>query len=304
MEKVIILGSGPAGLTAAIYTSRADLKPLVIEGLKAGGQLTTTTEVENFPGFPEGITGPKLIDQMKKQAERFGTRYLQGDVTKVELSDGVKKIFVSDKEIETRSLIIATGAKARYLGLESEQRLIGKGVSGCATCDGFFFKNMDVCVIGGGDTAMEEATFLTKFASKVTIIHRRDELRASKPMQERAMKNPKIEILWDSTVVEVLGEMGVEGVKVKNVKTGKETELKCKGMFLGIGHDPATKVFKGQLDMDDSGYIKTECGTSTNIKGVYACGDVQDKIYRQAVTAAGTGCMAALDVEKYLEALE
>ncbi len=304
MEKLVILGSGPAGLTAAIYAARAEMKPVVIEGLKAGGQLTTTTEVENFPGFPDGVTGPDLIRAMKKQAERFGARFVTGDVTKVDFSNKTKKIEVDGRNFETRTVIIATGATARYLGLESEQRLIGKGVSGCATCDGFFFKGMDVCVVGGGDTAIEEATFLTKFASKVTIIHRRDELRASKPMQKRAFDNKKIDFLWDTVVTEVIGEKGVDGLKVKNVKTGEEKEIKCQGLFIGIGHDPATKIFQGQVEMDEEGYITTDCGASTNVKGVYACGDVQDKHYRQAVTAAGTGCMAALDVEKYLASLE
>ena len=305
MEKLVIIGSGPAGLTAAVYAARADLNPVVVEGIKAGGQLTTTTEVENYPGFPQGIQGPELIDRMKKQAERFGARFVQGDVTKADIRGDKKVIELGSRRFETKALIIATGANARYLGLESEQRFIGRGVSGCATCDGFFFRNMDVCVVGGGDTAMEEAAFLTKFANKVTIIHRRDELRASKAMQERARNNSKIEFLYDHVVIEVLGEKNVEGLKVKNVKNSEESRIKCQGLFLGIGHDPATKVFAGQIKMDKNGYIVVKDGTSlTDASGVFACGDVQDSRYRQAITAAGSGCMAALDAERYLSELE
>jgi thioredoxin reductase (NADPH) len=303
MEKLVIIGSGPAGLTAAIYAARANLNPILIEGFASGGQLMTTTEVENFPGFPEGIQGPELIDKMKKQAEKFGTRFVRGDVTRVDLKGTTKTIEIGSQKFETSAVIISTGATARYLGLKNEQRLIGHGVSGCATCDGFFFKNMEICVVGGGDTAMEEAIFLTRFASKVTVIHRRDKLRASKAMQEKALKNPKITFIWDTAVEDVLGEKTVEGLKVKNVKTGKVSEIKCQGFFLAIGHDPATKIFEGQLDLDEDGYIITTCGTSTNVKGVYACGDVQDKYYKQAVSAAGSGCMAALDAEEYLSSL-
>jgi thioredoxin reductase (NADPH) len=304
MEKLIILGSGPAGLTAAIYASRANLNPILIEGMLAGGQLVTTTEVENFPGFPEGIQGPELIARMKKQAEKFGTRFVRGNVTKVSLTGDKKIVEIGKEKYEAQAVIIATGATARYLGLKNEQRLVGHGVSGCATCDGFFFKNMEICVVGGGDTAMEDAIFLTKFATKVTTIHRRDKLRASKAMQDRAIKNPKIKFLWDTVVEDVLGDKTVEGIRIKNLKTGKTSELKCQGLFLAIGHDPATGLLKGQLDLDQDGFIITTCGTSTNVKGVYACGDVQDKYYKQAVSAAGSGCMAALDAEEYLSSLE
>jgi thioredoxin reductase (NADPH) len=305
VEQVIILGSGPAGLTAAIYAARANLSPLLIDGSQAGGQLMITTDVENYPGFPKGILGPELMQEFRAQAERFGTRFVSGDVTKVELKQPPFRLLVNDETWhECRTLIISTGASAKLLGLESETTLMGHGVSACATCDGFFFKGKEVMVVGGGDTAVEEATFLTKFASKVTIIHRRDQLRASKIMQERAKSNAKIGFLWDSAVTEVLGvEDGhVTGVRVKNMKTGQMRDLPCGGLFIAIGHEPNTKLFAGQLEMDEHGYLTTTPGsTATKIPGIFAAGDVQDHIYRQAVTAAGSGCMAAIDAERYLE---
>lgn len=305
IRQVIIIGSGCAGLTAAIYCARANLSPLVTEGLEPGGQLATTTMVENYPGFPEGIMGPDLIQDMKKQAQRFGAEFIMGGVSSVELGQKPLKVFAEGKEFKTKALIIASGASARLIGLESERRLMGRGVSTCATCDGYFFRGQEVAVVGGGDTAMEESIFLTKFATKVTVVHRRDKLRASKVMQEKAFKNPKIEFIWDSIVEEIIsanGE-GVGGVRLKNLKTGQPSQLSCGGVFIAIGHEPNTKLFAGQVEMDQKGYIITREGTRTNIEGVFACGDVQDHIYRQAVTAAGSGCMAAIDAEKYLEGL-
>ena len=298
---VIVLGSGPAGMTAAIYAARADLKPLVIEGLQPGGQLTITTDVENYPGFAEGVMGPDLMITMKKQAERFGTAFDQVMIDRVDLTGEVKKLYAGDKEYKCKALIVSTGASARWLGVEGEERLMGRGVSACATCDGFFFRDQVIVVVGGGDTALEEATFLTKFGSKVYVIHRRDELRASKALQERAMNNEKIEIVWDSVVVEVLGDDKVSGARLKNVKTGEEQTIECGGFFAAIGHDPNTSIFKGHLDMDDGNYLLVEPGgTKTNVPGVFAAGDVADHLYRQAVTAAGMGCMAALDAERFL----
>ncbi len=302
-EKVVILGSGPAGLTAALYTARANLEPVVFDGMQPGGQLTITTEVDNFPGFPEGVMGPELMDRMRAQVERFGTRF---EIDEVEACDLSVRPFVlktaNGHTLTTDVLIIATGASAKYLGLESETRLRGYGVSACATCDGFFFRGKDICVVGGGDTALEEAHFLTKFASSVTIIHRRDTLRASKAMQQRAFDNPKITFLWDSEVVEVLGAESVEGVRVRNLKTGEQKDLAVTGMFLGIGHTPNTAPFTQWIDHDETGYLITKPGrTATNIPGVFACGDAQDHYYRQAITAAGSGCAAAIEAERWLE---
>ncbi len=302
--RVIILGSGAAGLTAAIYAARADLEPLVIEGCQPGGQLTITTDVENYPGFAEGIMGPDLMEEFKKQALRFGTEMVFGEVTAVNLKQRPFQVVVGKENLTCDSLIVATGATAKLLGIESEKKLMGHGVSACATCDGFFFKDKELAVVGGGDTAMEEATFLTKFADKVTVVHRRDALRASKIMQDRAVKNPKIGFIWDTVVDEIYGDPkagGVTGVRLKNLKTGKSEDFKADGLFVAIGHEPNTKLFVGQLDLDPAGYIVTHDGTKTNVLGVFACGDVQDHVYRQAVTAAGTGCMAAIDTERFLE---
>ena len=302
-EKVVILGSGPAGLTAALYASRANLAPVVFDGMQPGGQLTITTDVDNYPGFPEGIMGPDLMDRMRAQVARFGTRFELDEVERCDLSAGPFRLYTAGgAELTTDALIIATGASAKYLGLESETRLRGYGVSACATCDGFFFKGKEIVVIGGGDTAMEEATFLTKFASKVFAIVRRDELRASKAMQERAMKNPKMEFIWNSEVIEVLGDTAVEGVRIRNVRTAEVMDKPVSGMFLGIGHTPNTGPFLDWIDHDENGYLETVPGrTATNIPGVFACGDVQDHYYRQAVSAAGTGCMAAIETERWLE---
>ena len=302
-RNVVIIGSGPAGLTAALYAARANLNPLLIEGVEAGGQLMLTTMVENFPGFRDGIMGPELMADMRAQAERFGTEILQGNVSKIEMNRCPIKIDVSDQIVYSESLIIATGASARLLGLESERVLLGHGVSTCATCDGFFFKGKPIAVIGGGDSAMEEAVFLTKFASKVTVVHRRDTLRASKIMQEKAFANPKIEFAWNSDVEDILDvKKGVvTGIALKDTVTGARTELPVEGVFVAIGHTPNTGLFKGQLELDANGYIVTHHGTRTSIPGIFACGDVQDHIYRQAITAAGSGCMAAIDVERYLD---
>ena len=303
-RKVIIIGSGPAGLTAAVYAARANLEPLVFEGSQPGGQLTITTDVENFPGFPDGIMGPELMDHMRKQAQRFGATCEYKTVDKIELLKTTFSVWVNDEKYTTETVIISTGASARLLGLDSETELMGYGVSACATCDGFFFKEKEVLVVGGGDSAAEEAIFLTKFASKVTIIHRRDELRASKIMQERVFENDNIEIMWNSAVEDITGtkDSGVSGAMIKDTISGERRKISCDGVFMAIGHTPNTAIFEGQLDLDEKGYIITKSdSTDTNIPGVFACGDVQDQIYRQAVTAAGTGCMSAIDAERWLE---
>jgi thioredoxin reductase (NADPH) len=304
MRNVVIIGSGCAGNTAAIYTARANLSPLVVAGHEPGGQLSITTEVENFPGFVEGVMGPELVENMKKQAQRFGAEYRSGTVIEADLSQRPFRLNIDGEWVETQALIVASGASARWLNLPSEQKLIGHGVSSCATCDGFFYRGKEVMVIGGGDTAMEEANFLTKFASRVRLVHRRDEFRASKIMVERAMANPKIEILTSKVVEDVLNveEGHVTGVKLKDVKTGEITEYAVDGFFVAIGHIPNTKVFVGQLDLDSEGYIVSHGGARTNIEGVFHAGDVQDKVYRQAITAAGAGCMAAIEAERWLGA--
>ena len=302
--KVVIMGSGPAGLTAALYSARANLEPIVFEGMEAGGQLTLTTDVENFPGFPNGILGPDLMDAMRKQSQRFGAQCVLKEITEVDLSKRPFTIISGDNKILAETFIISSGASAKMLGLDSERELLGYGVSTCATCDGFFFKDKEIVVVGGGDSAMEEATFLTKFGSKVTVIHRRDQLRASKIMQERAFKNEKVEFIWDTEVEEVLGskETGVTGIKIRNIKTNEVSELSCQGFFVAIGHTPNTQLFEGQLEMDESGYLITDSETSAaSVEGVFAAGDVQDKRYKQAITAAGSGCMAAIDAERFLE---
>jgi thioredoxin reductase (NADPH) len=304
MRNVVIIGSGPAGLTAAIYSARANLSPLMIEGKEPGGQLTLTTLVENFPGFPEGVLGPDLIDNMRKQAQHFGTEVLTGFVHKVDFSKQPFKVWYGDTEVEAKTVIISTGSSAKLIGLESELKLMGHGVSTCATCDGFFFRGKKIGIVGGGDSAMEEATFLTKFATEVNLIHRRDTLRASKIMQDRAMANPKIKFHWNTAVEEVVGtpQTGVTGLRLLNLQTKAKSDLDVHGLFIAIGHNPNTEIFKGQIDLNETGYIKTQgSSTRTNIPGVFACGDVQDPIFRQAITAAGTGCMAAIEAERWLE---
>lgn len=304
---VIIIGSGPSGLTAAIYATRANLRTLVIAGLVAGGQLTTTTEVENYPGFPDGVLGPDLMNLWRKQAERFKAEFVDDNATKVDFKARPFRVWVTDREYQGKSIVIATGANAKYLNLPNEDRLKGRGVSACSTCDGFFFRQLDVAVVGGGDTAMEEALYLSKLCRTVTVVHRRNEFRASKIMQERLLSTPNVKVVWDSEVVDVLGEAKVEGVRIKNVKTGKTADLNVRGLFLAIGHAPATEVFKGQVALEkDYVVLKPHDGyqTSTSVDGVFAAGDVHDHRYRQAVTAAGFGCMAALDVEKWLQAHE
>jgi len=298
---VIVIGSGPAGLTAAVYSGRALLKTLVIAGAVPGGQLMLTTEVENFPGFEEPVLGPDLIQRMTKQAERFGAEFVQDDATSVDFKTRPLKVKTASETYESNAVIIATGASAKWLGLDSETRLRGKGVSSCATCDGFFFRGKDTVTIGGGDVAMEDTIFLTKFVNHATIVHRRKELRASKILQERAFKNPKISFVWDTIVEEVLGDRKVEGVRIRNVKTGKQDVLKCHGVFIAIGHQPNTAMFQGQIELDQKGYVVISQGTATSVEGVFAGGDVRDFHYRQAVTAAGDGCRAAMDAEYYLE---
>jgi thioredoxin reductase (NADPH) len=304
MRNVVIIGSGPAGLTAAIYAARANLSPLMIEGKEPGGQLTLTTLVENFPGFPEGVLGPDLIDNMRKQAQHFGTEVVNGFVHKVDFTKSPFKVWYGDTEVEAKAVIISTGSSAKLIGLESELKMMGHGVSTCATCDGFFFRGKKIAMVGGGDSAMEESTFLTKFATEVNLIHRRDTLRASKIMQDRAMANPKIKFIWNTAVEEVVGtpQSGVTGLKLRNLQTKQQSDLEVDGLFIAIGHNPNTEVFKGIIDLNEQGYIKTQgSSTRTNIPGVFACGDVQDPIFRQAITAAGTGCMAAIEAERWLE---
>lgn len=304
VEQLVIIGSGPAGYTAAIYAARANLKPLCIEGYQSGGLLMLTSDVENYPGFPEGIEGPHLMQNFRKQAERFGTRFLSKDATKVDFSKRPFKIWVNEQEIQAQSVILSTGAATKWLGIESESRLLGKGVSSCATCDGAFFKDSKIVVVGGGDSAMEEATFLTKFASEVTLLHRREEFRASKIMLDRARKNPKIKFVLNVEVEEILGEDAVRGVRIRNSKTGEKQELPCEGFFVAIGHEPNTKFLRGQVHLDEKGYITLpkRPTTATSVEGVFAAGDVQDVWYRQAITAAASGCSAAIDAERWLEA--
>jgi thioredoxin reductase (NADPH) len=303
LHDVVILGSGPSGLTAAVYAARANLHPLVIEGFpNAGGQLMLTTDVENYPGFPEGILGPELMEKFRDQAARFGAEFVTADADRVDFSSRPFGVWAEGREIRARTVIIATGASARMLGLEAEGRLLGHGLSTCATCDGFFFRGQDIAVVGGGDSAIEEANFLTRFGEKVTVIHRRDELRASKIMQDRAFANPKLDFVWNTVVEDLTGEDKLSGVRLRNVVTGELSEMAFGGLFVAIGHDPNTNLFDGQLQLDAAGYIVTSEGTRTSVEGVFAAGDVVDHVYRQAVTAAGTGCMAAIDAERYLEA--
>jgi thioredoxin reductase (NADPH) len=301
-HELVIVGSGPAGLTAAVYAGRANLKPIVIEGIGAGGQLMLTTDVENYPGFPDGILGPELMMKFREQAERFGAEFVTADADKVDLTPGASfGVFVGEREFRAQSVIITTGASARMLGLPAEQRLLGHGVSTCATCDGFFFREKPIAVVGGGDSALEEAIFLTKFATTVTVVHRRDELRASKIMQDRALANPKIEFKWNAEVSDVVGNGSVEAVRLRDTVSGAESDLEVQGLFVAIGHDPNTSLFAGQLDLDENGYILTAPdSTRTSIEGVFAAGDVQDHVFRQAVTASGSGCMAAIEAERWL----
>jgi thioredoxin reductase (NADPH) len=301
VREVIVIGSGPAGYTAATYLARAELKPLVIEGVTSGGALMTTTEVENFPGFPDGIQGPELMESMRKQAERFGAEYVSDDVSSVDLTGDIKIVTVHETEYRAKAVVLATGSAWRQIGVPGEERLLGHGVSACATCDGFFFRNQNIVVVGGGDSAMEEATFLTRFADRVTIVHRRDTLRASKIMQERAFADPKIVFAWNSAVEEILGDTNVTGIRLRDTVDGSVRDLDVSGVFVAIGHDPRSNLFAGQVDLDPEGYVlTTHRGTATNLPGVFACGDLVDHTYQQAITAAGTGCMAALDAERWL----
>jgi len=305
IENVIVIGSGPSGLTSAIYLARANLNPLVVEGYFSGGQLMMTTEIENFPGFPNGIMGPELMDNMRKQAERFGARFITKDVTKVDLTNNIFTVEVEEDVYKSKSVVISTGASARLLGLDSEKKFMGRGVSTCATCDASFYRNKKVAIVGGGDSSLEEAIYLTRFASKVSVIHRRDKLRASKIMQDKALANPKIEFVWNSVIADILGDKKVSSIMIKNVLNNEMTEMELDGVFVAIGHTPNTSLFAGQVKLDDVGYIVTEAKSSkTSVAGVFACGDVQDVTYKQAITAAGSGCMSALDVEKYLDSLE
>ncbi len=302
IRKLIIVGSGPSGLTAALYAARANLQPLVIGGFQWGGQLMLTTIIENFPGFPEGIMGPQLMDLMRKQAQRFGAEIIDDDVVKVDFSNGTKKVYVGDKVFESYAIILTTGASSKWLGLESERRLIGRGVSSCATCDAFFFKGKEVVVVGGGDSALEDGIFLTKFATKVTVIHRRDKLKASKIMQDRAFKNQKISFIWNSQITDILGKDKVEGVVIQDINTEQRSNFPCQGVFVAIGHQPNTEFLKGHVELDEKGYIVRKSWSQTSVEGVFVAGDVHDFRYKQAITAAGYGCEAALDAEKYLQA--